>query len=183
MPRRRLHLRPALPRRALAWFPSPEAFAATQAFRQKHDPLAARLAPHVTLVFPFESNLGDVQVAAHVRRVVGRWPAIPVRFGGFGHFNGDWVYRRIARGREALLELHDRLYRNAFAPFLRADLPYEPHLTIARATVTLDAHALIRQAEAELSRPDEAVLRELALCRFGLDGTLDCRTRFALGHA
>jgi len=183
MRRRRLPPRPPLPRRALVWLAPSEALPATVAFRHAHDPLAPAIAPHVTLVFPFESTLGDVQIAAHVRRVIAGWPAIPVRFEGFGHFHGDWVYRRITRGREALLELHDRLYRGALAPFLRPDLPYEPHMTIGRATADAGADALLRSAVMRLPQSDEALVRALTLCRLADDGAIDCRLQYPLGNA
>ena len=183
MRRRRPPPRPALPRRTLVWLPPDELFAATANFRLLYDPLAAHVAPHVTLVFPFESTLGDVQVVAHVGKVVARWPAIPVRFEGFGHFHNDWVYRRVSRGHDALLELHDRLYRGALAQFLRMDLPYEPHLTIARASREHDADALIAAARSALPRADEALLSALTLCRIDKDGTIRPGVRIPLGHA
>jgi 2'-5' RNA ligase len=183
MRRRRPPPRPALPRRALVWVPAEDLFAATHAFRLRFDPLAAHIAPHLTLVFPFESTLGEVQVQAHVRRVVARWPAIPVRFEGFGHFHHDWVYRRVTRGYDALVELHDRLYRGALAPFLRLDLPYEPHMTIARANAEFDAEGLIAAAQDTLPRPDEAFLRSLTLCTIDRNGTIHPRVRVPLGNA
>ncbi|HVO88930.1 MAG TPA: 2'-5' RNA ligase family protein, partial [Casimicrobiaceae bacterium] len=183
MRRRRPPPRPAFPRRALVWLLPDEAFDATVKFRLRYDPTATRIAPHVTLVFPFESTLGDVQIQAHVGKVVARWPAIPVRFEGFGHFHNDWVYRRITRGHEALLELHDRLYRGALAPFLRMDLPYEPHLTIARASMEHDVDALIATAKAALPRADEALMNALTLCRIDKDGTSHPIARVALGNA
>ena len=72
MPRRRVVTRPPLPRRAIVWFPPADLLADVECFRALHDPLAGTLPAHVTLVFPFASALGAVQVAAHVRRAVAR---------------------------------------------------------------------------------------------------------------
>jgi len=182
MPRRLVTPRPPLPRRALVWFPDAPALTAIERFRSAHDPLAAALPAHLTLVFPFASTLGAVQVAAHVRRATARWPALPVRFEGLGHFHSDWVHLRVTRSHAAVVALHDRLYRGALAPFLRRDLPYEPHLTIARASPGQSSDALIDAArEAQLQQPWDDVMRVLTLVRVGPRGSIEPEAEFGLG--
>ncbi len=182
MPRRRVVSRPPLPRRAIVWFPPADAVADLERFRARHDPLAAIVPAHVTLVFPFASALGSVQVAAHVRRAVARWPVLPVRFAGLGHFHADWLHVRVASGAAAVIALHDRLYRGSLAPFLRRDLPYEPHLTIGRAAHPADCDArLVDATAAGLDRPRDAVMRTLTLCTLRDDRTIIADAEFGLG--
>lgn len=182
MPRRRVVQRPPLPRRAIVWFPPAEAVVDVERFRAAHDPLARAIAAHVTLVFPFASTLGMVQVAAHVRRATAHWPPLPVRFEGIGDFHADWVHLRLSLGRAAVTALHDRLYRGALAPFLRVELPYEPHLTIGRADDPAGCQDLVRAARAQrLERPRDAVMRTLTLCRVRNDGGVTPEMEFALG--
>ena len=182
MPRRRVVSRPPLPRRAIVWLPPADVVADIEGFRALHDPLAQALPAHVTLVFPFASALGAMQVAAHVRRSVARWPALPVRLQGLGHFHADWLYLKVTRGAEAVTALHDRLYRGSLAPFLRRDLPYEPHLTIARAPDPARCDALLADAaRAGLDRPRDAILRTLTLCTVRADGTISIDDEFGLG--
>jgi len=182
MPRRRVASRPPLPRRAIVWFPPRDIVADVERFRARHDPLAAMLPAHVTLVFPFASTLGDVQVAAHVRRATARWPALPLRFEGLGHFHADWVWLRVTQGHAAVTTLHDRLYRGALAPFLRPDLAYEPHLTIGRADDAPACTALLDAARAAaLDRPRAAVMRSLTLVGLADDGRVTAHADFALG--
>jgi 2'-5' RNA ligase len=183
MRRRRLIERPALPRRALAWFPPTDRLSSTEDFRAAHDPRAALLAAHVTLVFPFASSLGAIQIAAHIRRTLANWPMIPVRFEGVGQFHGDWIYRKISRGYDALMELHDRLYRGALASFLRPEIPFEPHLTVARVGDAKACDALLASAAAVFARPDDAVLSALALCALHDNGVVERKVAFALGGA
>ena len=182
MPRRRVVSRPPLPRRAVVWFPPQALCEDIERFRAAHDPLAAALRAHVTLVFPFASTLGGVQVAAHVRRALARWPVLPVRLEGLGHFHADWIYLRMTQGHAAVTALHDRLYRGALAPFLRRDLPYEPHLTIGRAHDASACEALLAAARAaRLDRPREAVMRALTLVTLTDDGRVAPESEFALG--
>jgi len=182
MPRRPVVSRPPLPRRTLVWFPPQEAVADYECFRAAHDPLAHVLPAHLTLVFPFASSLGDVQIAAHVRRTVARWPALPVRFEGLGHFHADWIHVAVTRGHAAVTALHDRLYRGALAPFLRRELTYEPHITIARAIDAPACDTLMQDARTQgLHRPRDAVMRTVTLCRVVGDGRVEACAEFGLG--
>jgi 2'-5' RNA ligase len=179
--RPRLVLRPRLPRRALVWFPPSASLAAVEAFRARHDPQAAEVPAHVTLVFPFASSLSALQIGTHVGRVVGGWPVLPVVLAGSSAFEAQWVHLRVTRGRHALTELHDRLYRGILRPFLREEFMYEPHLTIGRAA---DAHAcgaMLQEAEAVLRAPIEATLHSLTLITLRGNGRIERHSEIALG--
>jgi len=156
--------RPALPQRAIVAFPDP-APAALERFRTEHDPLTARMPAHLTLVFPFVSGLSDLQVTAHMKRVLRRWPVLPVTLAGLGVYHAEWVHVRVTRGAEGVIELHDRLYRGALAPFLRPEFTYEPHVTIGRAADAGQCGSMLVAAGEALRAPINAVLRELVLVR------------------
>ena len=182
MPRRRVVPRPPLPRRAIVWFMPPDLAADVERFRALHDPLAGVLAAHLTFVFPFASTLGEIQVAAHVRRALARWPVLPICIEGLGHFHADWVYLRVTRGHASVVALHDRLYRGALSPFLRRDLPYEPHVTIGRVSDASACDAVLAAArDARLPRPREVVVRALTLVSLHDDGSIRREAEFGLG--
>ena len=173
-------LRAALPQRAIVAFPDP-APSTLERFRAVHDPLASRLAAHVTLVFPFASGLSDLQLLAHMRRVVRRWPVLPVTLAGIGAYHAEWVHVRVTRGAEAVAELHDRLYRGALAPFLRREFAYEPHVTIGRAADATACSAMLAAADAAVRSPLNAILRELVLVRITPRGGVHEIAAVALG--
>ena len=170
-----------LPRRAVVWFPPAAITQAIEAFRTAHDPLAASLPAHVTLVFPFESTLTALQVATHVKRVVARWPQLPLRLEGAEALLGQWVNLRVTQGRAAVVELHDRLYRGVLAPFLRSELAFDPHLTLGRVADAADAVALAAAARALLAQPVDATLDALSVCTLASDARLVHRRDIALG--
>jgi 2'-5' RNA ligase len=179
--RHRLQRRPALPRRAIVWFPPAEVLRDVEAFRIRHDPLASALPAHVTLVFPFESTLSALQVAAHVRRVVARWPQLPVRIERADALLGEWVNLRMTGGRAAVVELHDRLYRGVLAPFLRRELHYDPHLTVGRANDADACPAMVEAARVALPHAIEATLDMLTVCALGTDGRIVREHTIGLG--
>lgn len=161
----KLALRPPLPRRAVVWFPPFPAEAEVELFRRRHDPLATMLAAHVHLVFPFATTLSAVQLASHVRRIVGKWPPLPVTFRDVEGMLDTFVLLMVRERESAITTLHDQLYAQGtvLAPFLRKELPFAPHVTLGRIASTTDFPAVQREAEARFGRGREwrLVMREL----------------------
>ena len=105
-----------------------------ESIRAEHDPQARMLAAHFTLVFPAEAPreaaFDDVALAAHAvgafSFVLRSAKAVRDALGTGGH-----VFLVPEEGAAQIVTLHDRLYRAAFEPFRRSDIPYVPHITVA----------------------------------------------------
>jgi hypothetical protein len=124
MPRLR-RPRPPLPRFAVAWFPAFAGLDRIEAFRARHDPVAADIPAHLSLVFPFATALTQLQVQTHVRRVLASWPPIPVSFRAVRMHANEFVFLMASRGTESVTALHDKLYTRSIRPHLRPEFPYE----------------------------------------------------------
>jgi 2'-5' RNA ligase len=108
-----------------------------ESIRTKHDPQAARISVHFTLVFPADASPSDV--AEEVSAVAGSTGPIPFTIRG-----ARAVPDSLAAGAHALLvpgeggdeitRLHDRLYEGVLRPHLRVDIPFIPHMTVAAAS-------------------------------------------------
>ncbi|MGZ5036220.1 MAG: 2'-5' RNA ligase family protein [Usitatibacter sp.] len=175
--------RPPLPRFAVAWFPRFEGIERIEAFRAAHDPMAPGIAAHLTFVFPFPTAHSRLQVETHVQRVVSKWPPIPVSFRRARMHANEFLFLMASRGAASITALHDRLYTRSFAPHLRRDLPYEPHITLAR-------YAEVERLESALAEADEAlggeftgVIREVTLLSVGGNGRISPLTTIALHTA
>jgi 2'-5' RNA ligase len=160
--------RPPLPRYAVAWFPAFEGIERIEAFRARHDPAAGLIAAHLTLVFAFPSAHSQLQVETHVRRIAAQWPPIPVSFRRVRMHANEFLFLMAARGAASIAALHDRLYTRSFAPHLRRDLPYEPHITLARHADYGRLERAQAEAEDELGGDFGAVFRTLTL--LGVEG-------------
>lgn len=136
-----------------------------QALRRREDPGGfARVEPHLTLVFAVA--LADpAPLLRAMRREAARTRPFRVALdrvlllediaGGFVICLGA------ARGRAALIRLHDRLYAGSLAPCLRADIAYEPHLTLGRRRTARAADRLadrIAASEPDLRAPVDSLL-------------------------
>lgn len=190
MPRKRnvrkLPLRPALPRRCIVWFPAFPIEAPIEAFRRQHDPLANALPAHVTLVFPFATNLTSVQLASHVKRIVGNWPPLPVTFRDIESIVDEFVVLMVRERADALVALHDKLYRGVLRSHLRSEIPYVPHVTLGRVRshpVGASFSSLFENAALQIRGEWRAILRELAVVTMHPDGTINVDQTIPLNFA
>jgi 2'-5' RNA ligase len=181
MRRARTPPRPPLARRAVVSFPQGPGAALVESFRSRHDPLARALPAHVTFVFPFASTLSALQVAAHVGKVAARWPPLPIRLDGVDAYTAEWVHLRVTRGRDSVVELHDRLHRRALAHFLRREFDYAPHVTIGRAADAAACDAMLGEARATFAHPVDLVVRSLHVLTLAADGAATREAEIGLG--
>ncbi len=155
------------------------------AIRLRYTDLAgSQFAPHVTLVFPLR-DVESAPLARHVARAIAGWPA--VRFVVRGSIlvkdaSGPDTYIFLVpdEGFSAIVRLHDRLYTELLAPYLRLDIPFIPHITVGYARdaalckQVVDAlnvqDILIRGVLDELVLVDVAAPAAPALARFTLPG-------------
>lgn len=179
MPRRnvrKLALRPPLPRRGIVWFPRFPGDAKIEAFRADHDPLAAKIPAHLTLVFPFACTLTSTQIASHTRRIVAKWPPLPVVFRDVEGLLDEFILLMARERAEAITALHDELYTGVLRNFLRKEIAYEPHITIARARSREFYPAILDEAEMHFgngrSLEWRIVMRELSVVTWHTDGRI-----------
>ena len=115
------------------------------AIRERHDRLAAKLSPHVTLVLATDV-LDPSGLARHAASIDRPAPfACVFRRTRVEHdpFSDEFcVFLVPDEGAREIRELHDALYTGPLAGELRTDLPYHPHVTIARCATEADARAV-----------------------------------------
>jgi 2'-5' RNA ligase len=175
--------RPPLPRFAVAWFPEFEGIERIEAFRRRHDPVAELIPAHLSFVFPFPTAHSLLQVETHVRKVVSRWPPIPVTFRRVRKVNNEFLFLMASRGAASIIGLHDKLYTRSLQPHLRRDLPYEPHITLARHADLDRLDAAFAEAEDELGGEVGGVIREVSLLRVEGSGRISPLKRIDLNTA
>ncbi|PKM39428.1 MAG: 2'-5' RNA ligase [Firmicutes bacterium HGW-Firmicutes-9] len=120
-------------KRAIVLFPKFSNIEAIQAVRERFDPLANYIAPHITLVFPFESTLSTVELKAHLRHTLAGMKQFAVSLSGVtGDFRDGYLFLNVKQGNDNIIDLHDRLYSGALEPFLFRKVTYCPHITVGR---------------------------------------------------
>ncbi len=118
--------------RAIVLFlPQPEP-APVAALRHQFDTLYGSLSAHITLVFPFESDLAPETLRDHVVQSVRGASPITVRLSEVTGADNQYLFLNVKRGNDALIDLHDRLYQGPLAAYRSRELTYLPHVTVGR---------------------------------------------------
>ncbi len=116
--------------------------------RKKYDPLSNLVRPHITLVFPFKSELTTENISEQIETAVKGISPFALELCGFSTEQskfGNYLFLNITKGAEYLNELNRRLY-NYHLPF-----PYNPHMTVGKVQTIEQLEA----AYSEVSNSDE----------------------------
>jgi len=119
--------------RSIIIFPEMYNLDEIQKVRNTYDPLAKNISPHISLVFPFESKTSDELLIKQIKPIIQTIKSFAITFDKFGHDDKGYFWLQPAYGTDKLTKLHDELYKNELLhPFLRADIPYMPHITLGK---------------------------------------------------
>jgi 2'-5' RNA ligase len=120
-------------KRAIVLFPIFHNIEAIQAVRERFDPFANYIAPHITLVFPFESALSTEELRTHLHTALAGVKKFNVRLSGVtGDVRDGYLFLNVKQGNDEIIDLHDRLYSGALGSFLYRKVTYCPHVTVGR---------------------------------------------------
>jgi len=118
--------------RAIHIFPELEQVDLIQSIRKKYDPLYTCIPPHITLVFPFESQLTNADLYRHVKQAVTGFQPFLIRLEEITASNDHYLFLNVKRGNDQIIALHDKLYTGPLATYRSYSHTYLPHLTVGR---------------------------------------------------
>lgn len=103
--------------------------------RSKYDPLAEHVSPHITLVFPFESNISTDKLKEHIENIVSGMMPFDIKLNGVTPSTslGNYLFLNIIEGRNKIVELHKKLYSDileGFYPKWLSSTEFLPHMTV-----------------------------------------------------
>ncbi len=122
-------------KRCILIFPDFENRGLIDDIRARYDPVVHNVAPHVTLVFPFESAFKTEQVREHVVAALSGIPPFKLSLQGIVEQKGfgNYLLLDVHRGKRRVVEMHRRLYTGILAPFLPEwSRSFVPHMTVGR---------------------------------------------------
>ena len=134
-----------------------------QAIRERFDPLAGSVPPHITLVFPFDSEISSEALIALIDQAVAEFEFEYVEI-SFARaiIVKQFCFLPIDAGRDQLTELHDFLYSGILEPYLAEEEDYVPHLTIGRSSDAEEAEE-IKEAAEEINLKPTGAIRSIIL--------------------
>lgn len=152
-------------KRALHIFPTFSDGSGVQAFRLRHDPLARCIPPHVTLVFPFEDEVVDVELIRHIEDVAAAYGKFSIGFSVPIVVDGRSIWLPVRESAEIVADLQTKLYGGLMGKHLRPEIPYRPHVTLGVARNN-DAAELLSEAQ-ELKPAPAYLVESLILEKIG----------------
>jgi 2'-5' RNA ligase superfamily len=83
-------------KRAIVVFPTFDGLHLIEQLRRRFDPLASTIKAHITLVFPFESDLAAEQLHSHMQEAVHGIHPFQVRFQSITGHDGGYLFLEVA---------------------------------------------------------------------------------------
>ena len=120
-------------KRSVILFPKFKNIEAIKNIREKYDPLTKCIAPHISIVFPFESNISTIKLKEHFNKALYGIKRFNVKLKDItGDFRDGYLFLNVKKGNDQIIELHDKLYSGILQSFLYKSITYCPHLTVGR---------------------------------------------------
>lgn len=104
--------------------------------RKKYDPLADLVLPHITLVFPFESELTNEELNLYLKEFLSDIHPFKVELEGFSKQKdryGNYLFLNVVQGMDVIKNIHDMLYKDKLKQF-DAGYDYVPHMTVGKVS-------------------------------------------------
>ncbi|MEL7605174.1 MAG: 2'-5' RNA ligase family protein [Sedimentibacter saalensis] len=118
--------------RTIMIFPEFENIDVINDIRKKYDPLANLVLPHITLVFPFDSELTNEELNLHSKECLSDIQPFKMELEGFSkqiNNYGNYLLLNVVQGIDEIKNIHDRLYKGRLKQF-DAGYDYVPHMTV-----------------------------------------------------
>ena len=123
-------------KRCIMIFPEFRNMDIINSIREKYDPLANFVRPHITLVFPFESALEKEVLENHIRLALRGTECFNLKLEEIIKVDnslGFYLFLSIKEGEEKIKELSSKLYKgmlSSYKPDWLNNLTFMPHMTI-----------------------------------------------------
>jgi 2'-5' RNA ligase len=127
-------------KRTIMIFPQFENVHVIDDIRKKFDPLADHVRPHITLVFPFESDITSTRLKEHLEKVLAGIRSFRLTMNEIiklDSFSGMYLFLTVNEGIEDIKRLSSKLYTGILEPYKPEWLnekTFLPHMTIGKFT-------------------------------------------------
>lgn len=105
--------------------------------RKKYDPFESHVRPHITLVFPFDSNISFSELRRHLEDVLSSIKPFRIVLKNIVPVKsfGNYLYLNIESGKNEIIEIHRKLYTGVLEeciPHWLNSGGYHPHMIVGK---------------------------------------------------
>ena len=104
-----------------------------QEIRNKYDPLANLIAPHITLVFPFSDNISNEDLIAELTDLLKYFKPFTIIFKGISLSDDNYIFLNCIQGYQEIIHLHNKIYMQILPTHFKKAIKYIPHITLGQS--------------------------------------------------
>lgn len=104
--------------------------------RKKYDPLVDLVSPHITLVFPFNSELTNDELNLYLEEYLKSVQPFKIELQGFSRQEdkyGNYLFLNVVKGIDEIKNIHNMLYKGKLKQF-NTGYAYVPHMTVGKVS-------------------------------------------------
>ena len=127
--------------RTIMIFPEFKDMDVIDSIRDRFDPLANLVRPHITLVFPFELDMSNEELSVVLDTRLSDIKPFELELHGFSCHSaetGNYLFLDLTKGQDTVSRIHDIFYANEFKECNRTyDGTFIPHMTVGKVETPL----------------------------------------------
>src|SRR5699024_3388146 len=100
-----------------------------QELRNKYDPLANLIAPHITIAFPFSDNISNEELIKKLTNLLKNFRPFTIVFKGISLSEDNYIFLNCMNGYQEIIDLHNEIYKQILSSNLKKYIKYINHLT------------------------------------------------------
>lgn len=106
-----------------------------QKIREKYDELYDIINPHITLAFPFKSNISNEELRQQLLNITMNIKPFKIKCKGLtlrkdNRINTYYIFLNIVEGKEIINKINHKIYENILNDIDIKKYNYEPHITL-----------------------------------------------------
>ena len=147
-----------------------------QDIRNKYDPLAMLVAPHITLAFPFSDNMSNEELVNKLSDLLTNFHPFNITFKGLTLSDDNYIFLNCTKGYQEIIQLHDEIYKKILPSHFNKSINYIPHITLGQSnnieefnSFTYEFETIVNEISIELIGKDE---ESIIIKNIKLGGTL-----------
>ena len=119
-------------KRSIILFPNFKNIDTIEKIREKYDPLYNCIRPHITIVFPFESDISTKELKNHIEDSLKGIGSFKLKLKGITGTSDNYLFLNVKKGNDEIIEMHDKLYSGILEKYLYNRISYIPHITVGK---------------------------------------------------
>ena len=104
-----------------------------QELRNKYDPLANLIAPHITIAFPFSDNISNEELIKKLTNLLKNFRPFTIVFKGISLSEDNYIFLNCMKGDQEIIELHNEIYKQIIPSDLKKSIKYIADITLGKA--------------------------------------------------